>query len=74
MNEVVHQIAVLREEVLLGRCIVVGADDCGDVRIGIEAPCDLSQRIGPYLDIRVREEEQRAVSFLGAEIPGSGGA
>lgn len=68
VDVVVQQVLVLREHVLLGRRVVVAADQGADARIVVEARAHPVDRVGLHGDVGVDEEEHGAAGGRRADV------
>lgn len=73
MNEAMHQILVLAEEVACGRIVVVGSDESVEGGVGVECVLDTADGVGRGYDVGIEKEEDFAAGFHGAHIPGTRG-
>ena len=58
VDEMMEQVAVLADQARRGRCIVVGAEEGREARVGLEPRHGAAQGLGVDGDVGVEEEDQ----------------
>ena len=74
MDVMVEQVAKTRNEVGLGRIVIVGSKDSRQVRVVGESPPDAHEGVAMDSDIRVDEDEQLAHGSRRSPVPRTRGA
>ena len=74
VNEAVHQVFVLGDEIRLGRLVVVGADQRVELGVVSEGVRDLFERVGLDLDVGVDEEQDFPLGEGCGDVAGVGWA
>jgi hypothetical protein len=74
MNVVVKEVPEIGNHAGRRRIVVIGSEDCGEIRVEVECTTDSQKRIRVDFDIRVDEYEDIAACLTGADISGLTGA